>query len=207
MPTPHEIDRLERVRAVTADFSGYQGLYTALLGLFGLWMAFAPISEPGPSLALVPIGMLLIAGLFIVAQRYYRRRFGKVRPRWTMKRVLWIVLLPIALVYGYLALMSVTNVLGVQGGWVFGVFAGVCLAAVGCSDPRARWHYLAGAGLVLAFSLLPLGMFVPSGVHPVEWGYPVMVPLVTGLVLVVNGLLDHRTLVRTLTPVSENGTD
>ncbi|SIO88168.1 hypothetical protein [Nocardiopsis sp. JB363] len=207
MNTPHDIDRLERIRAVTSDFSGYQGLYTALLGLLGLWAAFVPLSGSGPWAELFPVGMLLIAGLFIVTQRYYRRRFGKVRPRWTTKRVLWVVLLPIALVCGYIALMSVTNVLGVQGGWVFGVFVGVCLVAVGCSYPRDRWHYLAGAVLVLAFSLLPLGAITPSGVHPVEWEYPVMVPLVAGLVFVVNGLLDHRTLVRTLTPVSENGTD
>lgn len=207
MHTPHDIDRLERIRAVTSDFSGYQGLYTALLGLFMIWMAFAPISGAGLSLALVPVGILLLAGLFIAAQRYYRSRFGKVRPRWTTKRVLWVVLLPFGLSFGYVVLMSVANVLGVQGGWVFGVFFGVCLAAVGCSDPRARWHYLAGAGLILAFSLLPLGLITPSGVHPVEWEYPVMVPLVMGLVFVVNGLLDHRTLVRTLTPVSENGTD
>lgn len=207
MHTPHDIDRLERIRTVTSDFSGYQGLYTALLGLFGLWMAFAPLSGAGPSLALAPVGMLLLAGLLVVTQRYYRRRFGKVRPRWTTKRVLWVVLLPFGLLFGYVVLMSVANVLGVQGGWVFGVFVGVCLAVVGCSYPRDRWHYLAGAGLVLSFSLLPLGAITPSGVHPVEWEYPVMVPLVTGLVFVVNGLLDHRTLVRTLTPVSENGTD
>lgn len=201
--TPYDIDRLERIRAVTADFSGHQGLYTALLGLFMIWVAFAPLSGAGLFLVLVPVGMLLLAGLFMAAQRYYRRRFGKVRPRWTTKRVLWVVLL----LFGYVVLMSVANVLGLQGGWAFGVFFGVCLAAVGCSDPRARWHYLAGAGLVPAFSLLPLGAITPSGVHPVEWEYPVMVPLVAGLVFVVNGLLDHRTLVRTLTPVSENGTD
>lgn len=207
MHTPYDIDRLARIRAVTSDFSGYQGLYTALLGLFMLWMAFAPISDSGPSLALVPVGILLFAGLFIVTRRYYRRRFGKVRARWTTKRALGVVLLPFGLLLGYVALMSVTNVLGVQGGWVFGVFIGVCLVAVGCFDPRARWHYLVGAGVVLAFTLLPLGALTPSGVHPVEWEYPAMVPLVAGLVFVVNGLLDHRTLVRTLTPVSENGTD
>ncbi|MEU3305496.1 hypothetical protein [Nocardiopsis sp. NPDC006832] len=207
MNTPHDIDRLERIRAVTSDFSGYQGLYTVLLGLFGLWMAFVPLSRGGPWSVLFPVGILLLAGLFIVVQRYYRRRYGKVRALWTTKRVLWLLLLPFGLLLGYVALMSVTNVLGVQGGWVFGVFIGVCLVAVGCSDPRARWHYLVGAGAILVFTLLPLGALAPSGVHPVEWEYPVMVPLVAGLVFVVNGLLDHRTLVRTLTPVSENGTD
>lgn len=207
MNTPCDIDRLEKVRAVTSDFSGYQGLYTALLGLFMVWVAVFPLSQEGPAPGLFPIGPFLIAGLAIAARRYYLRRFGKVRPRWTTKRVLWVVLLPFGLLFGYVALMSVANVLGVQGGWVFGVFFGVCLAAVGCSDLRARWHYLAGSGLVLAFSLLPLGAITPSGVHPVEWEYPVMTSLVTGLIFVVNGLLDHRTLVRTLTPVSENGTD
>ncbi|MGW9553938.1 hypothetical protein ACWGSK_05465 [Nocardiopsis sp. NPDC055551] len=207
MHTPHDIDRLERIRAVTSDFSGYQGLYTALLGLFMVWVAFVPLSRSGPWSVLFPVGILLLAGLFIVVQRYYRRRFGKVHARWTTKRVMWLLLLPFGLLLGYVALMSVTNVLGVQGGWVFGVFIGVCLVAVGCSDPRARWHYLVGAGAILVFTLLPLGALTPSGIHPVEWEYPVMVPLVAGLVFVVNGLLDHRTLVRTLTPVSENGTD
>ena len=207
MNAPYDIDHLEKVRAVTSDFSGYQGLYTALLGLFMVWVAVFPLSQEGPAPVLFPVGPLLIAGLAIAAQRYYLRRFGKVRPRWTTKRVLWVVFLPIGLLFGYVALMSVTNVLGVQGGWVFGVFIGVCVVTIGCSDPRARWHYLVGAASVLAFTLLPLGVLTPSGVHPVEWEYPVMVPLVAGLVLVVNGLLDHRTLVRTLTPVSENGTD
>lgn len=207
MPTPHEIDHLERLRAVTADYSGYQGLYTCLLGLFAIWLALAPLTGAGPLSDLFPVGLLLIAGLFFAAQRYYRRRFGKVRPRWTTRRVLWYFLLPWGLVCFYLALTVTANVLGVQGGWVFGVYLAVCLAGIGCSDPRARWHYLLGAALILTVTLLPSGALLPSGVHPVEWEYPVVVPLVGGLILVVNGLIDHRTLVRTLTPVSENGTD
>lgn len=207
MHTPHDIDHLERIRAVTADFGGYQGLYTCLLGLFGIWVAFTPLPPVGPWTGLFPIGALLLVGLFVAAQRHYRRRFGQVRPRWTTRRVLWLVLVPMGLLFGYLVLMSVTNVLGVQGGWVFGVFIAICLAVIGCSHPRTRWHYLVGAVLLLVLALAPLGALVPSGIHPFEWEYPVMVPLVAGGILVVNGLLDHRTLGRTLTSVSESETD
>lgn len=115
-----------------------------------------------------------------------------------------MVLLPIALVLAYMALMITTNLLGVQGGWVFGVFLAVALFGVGCSDLRNRRHYLVGAVLILTFTVLPLGPLFPSGTHPVEWEYPVTVAVAGGVVFVVNGLLDHRTLVRTLRPAAES---
>lgn len=202
MPASPDIDRLERIRTVTADFGGYQGLYTCLLGLFMVFMSlFQGRFE-------VLVGGLVLMGLLLFAVRgHYRRRFGQVRPRWTTRRVLWVVLLPMGLLIGYLVLIGVTNVLGVQGGWVFGVFIAVFLAVLGFSAPLTRWHYLVGAALLLALIPAPLGTLVPSGIHPFAWEYPIMVPLVAGVILVVNGLLDHRTLVRTLTPVSENETD
>lgn len=204
MTTPHDLDRLQRIREVTSDYGGYQGLYTSLLGVFAICVGLAPLTGEGPLTDLFPVGMLLIAALFIAVQLYYRRRFGQVRPRWTTGRLLWVVLLPIALVLAYMALMITTNLLEVQGGWVFGVFLAVALFGVGCSDLRNRRHYLVGAVLVLTFTVLPLGPLFPSGTHPVEWEYPVTVAVIGGVVFVVNGLLDHRTLVRTLRPAAES---
>jgi hypothetical protein len=205
MTTPHDIDRLQRIRLVTSDYSGYQGLNTCLLGVFGVWLGMAPLTGEGPLTALFPFGVLLIAALFIAVQLYYRRRFGQVRPLRSTRRLVWALFVPIALVFAYMALMITTNILEVQGGWVFGVFIALALLTVWGSDLRHRWHYLVGAVLILAFTVLPLGPLFPSGTHPVEWEYPVMVPVVGGLVFIVNGLLDHRTLARSLRPVAEGG--
>ncbi|GAA1083745.1 hypothetical protein GCM10009642_23260 [Nocardiopsis metallicus] len=81
MTTPHDLDRLQRIREVTSDYGGYQGLYTSLLGVFAICVGLAPLTGEGPLTDLFPVGMLLIAALFIAVQQYYRRRCGRGGPR------------------------------------------------------------------------------------------------------------------------------
>lgn len=202
MSTPHDIDRLKRVRAVTGHYSDFQGLYMCLMGLFLVLMSFA---RPGSDLLLV--GVLVTVVLLFAVRRYYRRRFGEVRPRQTPQRVLARVFVPLLLLASCLVAVTVANAHGVTGTWLFAVFAALALTLGGGPNWRLRLHYPISAAVLLLLLVLPLDALLPSGEHPFDWERPVMVTLVAGALLMVNGLLNHRTLVRTLTPVGENGTD
>jgi hypothetical protein len=149
----------------------------------------------------------VIIALFLLVRAYYRRCFGDVRPLWTSQRIFMRTMLPVLVGLGYLAAIIVTNSFGVTGPWLFAALLIVfCLMMIG-SSWRARAHYLVSAALLAAFILVPLGALPPSGVHPVEWEYPNMIVLLMGAVFVVNGLIDHRRLVRTLPPVTDTATE
>lgn len=204
MPTPHDFDRLERARTVTANYTDSKGLYTVLIGLFlGAMALLVQDGNLGPLFLILPV----IIVLSLLTRAYYRRRFGDVRPLQTPQRIFTRTMLPVLVGLGYLLAIIVAGHLGVIGPWLFAVLLIIsCLTMLG-SSWRARVHYMVSAALLAAFILVPLGALTPSGVHPMEWEYPNMVVLLLGILFVVNGLLDHRTLVRALPPVVEQATE
>ncbi|MEU0241051.1 hypothetical protein ABZ234_25515 [Nocardiopsis sp. NPDC006198] len=207
MTSPHDIDRLHRVRAVTTDLGDYKGLHLLVLGLFLVFLAFAAAGSG----ELIAPGVFLAAGLLLVVGRYYRERFGDVRPLNTAGRAVRRVLLPLLFLPLALVLITLSNVFGLTDGpiSVAGFLSALLLALATGPRWRMRAHYpLAAAAMALA-SLLPLGVLTPSGTHPFLVDSPPMpLPLALGTVLCVCGLLDHRTLVRTLAPAPRtNETD
>src|SRR5690606_26070038 len=75
----HDLEHLDRVRRVTAAYHEFQGLGMVIIGL-GLGV-FA-LTFTG-RLEHAALGLLIMLALFAVTTRYYRRRFGEVRPRRT----------------------------------------------------------------------------------------------------------------------------
>lgn len=204
MPTPHDLDRLERARTVTANYIDSKGLYTVLMGLFLISMTL--LIRDG-NLEPLFLSLPVIIVLSLLLRTYYRWRFGDVRPLQTPQRIFMRTMLPVLVVLGYLLAIIIAGHLGVIGPWLFAVLLIIsCLTMLG-SSWRARVHYMVSAALLAAFILVPLGALTTSGVHPMEWEYPNMVALLLGILFVVNGLLDHRTLVRTLPPVAEPVTE
>ncbi|MBE1456679.1 hypothetical protein H4W79_000893 [Nocardiopsis terrae] len=204
MPTPPEIDRLENARAVTASYTDFKGLYLVIIGLLLGTMAFL-VRDGNLEPLILGLPVFVVLGLLVRA--YYRRRFGDVRPLQTPQRIAARTFLPVLALVAFFTAIAVANNLGVNGVWLFIAFmVGVFLMMVG-SPWRKRIHYLVSAAVLAVLFLAPLGMLTPSGVHPFEWEYPNLAQVTVAVLFVVNGLLDHRTLVRTLTPVSENGTD
>jgi hypothetical protein len=208
MTSPHDLDRLRTARAVTANYTDFKGLYLVLLGLFlGTTALLVRDGNLGPLFLGLPV--VIVAALLVRA--YYQRRFGDVRPLQTPRRIAARTFLPVLILVAYLAAISVANNLGVNGVWLFVTLtATVFLMMVG-SPWRKRVHYLVSAVVLIVLFLLPLGMLTPSGTHPFEWEYPNMAQVTVAVLFVVNGLLDHRVLVRALPPVTEptdeNGTD
>lgn len=208
MTTPHDLDRLATARAVTANYTDFKGLYMVLIGLFiGTVALLVREGNLEPLFLILPVFVVLA----LLVRAYYRRRFGDVRPLQTPQRIAARTFLPVLILVAFLAAIAVANNLGVNGMWLFTAFmVGIFLMMVG-SPWRKRIHYLVSAAVLAGLFLAPLGMLTPSGVHPFEWEYPNLAQVTVAVLFVVNGLLDHRTLVRTLPPVAEptaeNGTD
>ncbi|WP_017581880.1 hypothetical protein [Nocardiopsis valliformis] len=209
MTVPHDFDRLERVRHVTANYVDYQGFYMLVVALFALNLVLLR----GGSLEPLIIGLPLLAALGFLVRWYYRRRFGHVRALFPPSRISAYALLP----FGLVMLSMAGGVLTAQMGWSYGplgvgglVFA-LLFVLLAYPHWRMRAHYLVAAAAVGLASLLPLGMLLPSGVHPLSYAATDTLLVTLAAVLCVGGLLDHRTLARTLPPVTdavtENGTD
>lgn len=209
MTVPHDLERLERVRKVTANYRDYQGLHQLPVALFGLILIFSR----GGNLEPLFIGLLVFFGLNALVRRYYRRRFGHVQALSSPGRTAAYVLVPGSLI----VLVVAAGALSASMGWGDGplgsaglVFT-VLFVMLAYPHWRMRAHYLAAAAVVGLASLLPLGMLMPSGVHPLSFAATESLLVTFAAVLCIGGLLDHRTLVRTLPPVTEtaqeNGTD
>lgn len=208
MPPPHDLDRLETARAVTADYTDFKGLYLVLMGLLlGTAVLFVRDGNLEPLILSLPVFVVLC----LLVRTYYRRRFGDVRPLQTPRRIAARTFLPVLILMAFLVAIAVVNNLGVNGVWLYVTFIAAVFLMMAGSPWRKRVHYLVSAAVLVVLFLLPLGVLTPSGAHPFEWEYPNLAQVTVAVLFVVNGLLDHRTLVRTLPPVAEpaaeNGTD
>ncbi|WP_017585046.1 hypothetical protein [Nocardiopsis ganjiahuensis] len=203
MAVPHDIDRLERIRHVTANYLDYQGLYTSLFGVFLIFLVFM---DQGRLEALI-LGVPVVVTLNILIRRHYRKRFGDVRPLRSPNRTLVQVGVTVLVLGGFLAAVVIANAFDRQGLWIYGLLLMGLLVLTAGWHWRMRPHYLVSAAVALVLFVLPLGALTPSGSHPFEITSPNVLLLVVAVMFVVNGLLDHRTLVRTLRPVAESETD
>lgn len=195
MYTQPELDRLEGVRRSTADYGHRQGLYMVVLGLFVGTLAFARFREE-------PVAPVLVGAVLLAAVAdHYRRRFGTVVPRrkfgrvptWLSSTLLVILVLAVVPVW-----VVVVHGLGVDRHLVGGLlFAGV-FAILGAPNWRERIHYLVSAVVLAAVALIPIGTVLPTGEHPLAIDDPVVLLLVVGALLIVNGAMDHRALVRSI---------
>jgi uncharacterized membrane protein len=163
----------------------------------------------GGSLEPLIIGLPLLVALGFLVRRYYRRRFGHVQALFKPERISVYALLP----FGFVILSMTGGVLTAQAGWIDGplgagglVFA-LLFVLLACPRWRMRAHYLVAAAAVGLASLLPLGTLLPSGVHPLSYAATDTLLVTFAAVLCVGGLLDHRTLVRTLPPVTDAATE
>lgn len=209
MAVPHDIGRLERIRHVTAHYLDYQGLYMLLLGLFALNLLLLRTGSPVPLM----IGVPVIVALGLGVRAYYHRRFGRVRPTIVPARLSGYVLVCVAFLVLPAAVAATSARVGATGEYVGAgglVFAALFLV-LASTNWRLKAHYLLAAIVIGAASLLPLGPLMPSGLHPFGFGSVGVLLVVFAAVAVVGGLIDHRTLVRALPPVTdavtENGTD
>ncbi|MBF8191972.1 hypothetical protein ITP53_41085 [Nonomuraea sp. K274] len=196
MVNSYELDRLDRIRRSTAEHAHRRGLYLAVYGLFLGSLAFDGVRENH----VVPL--LLFAVLLAAAAGYYRGTFGTVVPRRDGARFrAWLI--PV-LLSGVLVVVTAANVTGTAGHLTGGLIFAVLLALIGGPPWPGRGHYPASAVALMALTLAPLGVLTPSGEHPFTAAEPLWQLLLVGALLVVNGLLDHRALVRSLPqPASE----
>ena len=209
MTTHQDLERLERIRHVTANYRDYQGLQQLPVALFVLSLLLVRDGEAGWLLISLPVLMVLSA----LVRRYYRRRFGSVQALSSPGRTAVYMFVLV----GFIVCILLAANLSAAFGWSYGplgaaglVFA-VFFVALAYTHWRMRAHYLVAGAVIGLAGLLPLGMLMPSGVHPLSFAATESLLAAFAAVLCIGGLLDHRTLVRTLPPVTEtaqeNGTD
>jgi hypothetical protein len=186
---------LHEVRAVTANYFFWQGLRWLPMGvvlcvvaavLTGDWVPHA-LRDWG-SLPLLATALWLSTS---VLGRYYRRRFGDVRPDADLHArrtsIKWLVIYP-AMMASMVVDMKMALPLLLSG-----VVWGVSIELYRRSTGGGRIHYAVAAALLSALGLLPLigvGLTGKNGVT--------LLVGVVGVVYIVGGLLDHRALVRIL---------
>ena len=192
-------DRLRQIHDVTDNFFFWQGLRWIPMGaaLLGSAAALSPnLPIPNSLRTWIALPMFVVA-LWLstsVLGRYYARHFGRVRGdpsrHVTRTSVKWLIVYP-----GIIVAMVVDAKLGpplVVSSLAFAL----AIEAYRESTGGGRWHYLVAAIGLVAFSVLPLFGVVQTGKHA-------LTPLIgiVGLIYIVGGVLDHRELVRVLSPI------
>jgi hypothetical protein len=187
---------LRRIHAVTDNFFFWQGLRWVPMGI--ALMVSALSMMPGVP---IPKGIRPWVGLpFIVVAlwlstsvlgRYYARHFGRVRMdlsrHKTRTSVKWFVVYPSMIAGMILDARFHPPVL------VSALAFAAAVEAYRESTGGGRIHYALAAVGFVAFSLLPLFGALTNGIGAVG-----DVVLLTGMVYVVGGVLDHREMVRIL---------
>ncbi|PZG17124.1 hypothetical protein [Nonomuraea aridisoli] len=191
MVNAYELDRLDRIHRSTAEHAHRRGLYLVAYGVLLGFLAFDGVRENH----VVPV--LLFAVLLAAVSGYYRKTFGTVVPRRDGARFRAFWLIPV-LLSGVLVVIIAANVTGTPGYLTGGLIFAVFLASIGGPPWSGRRHYPVSAMVLMALTLAPLGVLTPSGEHPFASADTRWQLLVVGALLVVNGLLDHRALVRSL---------
>ena len=194
-------DRLRRIRDVTDNFFFWQGLRLVPMGVasLGFAMAYSPRLPVAPALR-IWIGLPTLAvALWLswsVLGRYYGRHFGRVEGepsrhvvRTTVK---WLVAYPaIAIAFVVDATLGPPVALSAL------TFA-IAIEAYRQSTGGGREHYIIASLGLVAFSVLPLFGVLSPGKSIIT-----SVVGVVGIIYIVGGVLDHRELVRILTPIPE----
>jgi hypothetical protein len=196
------MEKMQSIRAVTANYFLWQGLRTAAIGpiliVSGLSL-LQPSWYPFDSEDALPLLATLILGCigFLAAGRYYEKTFGSVRglPGQHTRRdvIKWFIVYPVMFLATYLDAKFAPK-LGISG-----IVWAAATLAFWWSTGRGRLHYIPAAILLALTSFLPLFGVIPPGAESVG-----MVMTVVGAVYIVNGVLDHLELMRILPPVRED---
>ena len=192
-------DRLRQIHDVTDNFFFWQGLRWIPMGaaLLGSAAALSPdLPVPNALREWIAIALFVVA-LWLstsVLGRYYARHFGRVRSdpsrHVTRTSVKWLVVYP-----GIIVAMLIDARLAPPVVVSSLAFA-MAIEAYRRSTGRGRGHYIVAAIGLVAFSVLPLFGVLQAGKHA-------LTPLIgiVGLIYIVGGVLDHRELVRILSPI------
>ena len=195
-------DRLRQIHDVTDNFFFWQGLRwipmgVALLGCAAVSVRGLPISQTVREWIAFP---LFAAALWVstsVLGRYYARQFGRVRgdpSRHRLRtRIKWLIVYPMIIVAMLVDARFGPPVI------VSSVAFAIAIEAFRQSTGGGRRHYIVAAIGLIAFAILPLLDLMPAGKYS-------LAPLIgiIGLIYIVGGVLDHRELVRVLTPLQED---
>lgn len=193
----------ERVRYVTRNFGDLQGLKSVLTG--ALFLAMVPMYASGFQWGLVlMVAVLLGVGpLWLVVDRYYELRFGRVRaasgghPRSrTLIRAAGMAVYVVAVV-GEIQLQPTVSLLAI----------GMALTTLAFwwTERPFKGYYLVVSALLVGVALLPLIGLLPSERSP-QFNSG-MVFVITGAFLILRGVMDHRWLVRNMKPLPEEEGD
>jgi len=218
-------ERLQRIQFVTRYYDWLQGLrflpFGVLMAGFALWLALLPLEGGTPAtLGAIALGVGLVAtlGLYPLVGGYYQRRFGEVRSSQAMKQTrlrltLLFAVAGMALAFGLVALGLRGVGPGFSMSWALAISA-AALVAYWAAIGRFVPHYPPIAGAMLLVALLhALGLNpLCDWLHVGDAASTVRCDLVTfhaawGVALMVLALLDHRLLVRTLSPASADAAE
>ena len=153
--TMDDLERGERVRAVTDNFFFWQGLRFIALGPVVMVAALANMPAGHERIGKAVLIACVIAAIFAssLVGRRYRRDFGSVRPlpgaHATRSRVKWLLVYP--LMFGALAL----DLLWPQPIFVSGPVWAAGLLLYRLSTGGGRFHYVALAAALAALVIAP----------------------------------------------------
>ncbi|MFP2958839.1 hypothetical protein ACLEPN_13585 [Myxococcus sp. 1LA] len=218
-------ERLQRIQFVTRYYDWLQGLrflpFGVLLAGFALWLALLPPNGGTPAAVgaiALAVGMVATLVSYPLVGGYYQRRFGEVRPSQAMKQTrlkltLLFAVAGLALAFGLMALSMRGAGPGLPVSGALAVSA-AALVAYWAAIGRFVPHYPPIAGAMLLVAILhALGLNPLCGwMHAGDAASNVRCDLVTfhaawGVALTVLAILDHRLLVRTLSPAPADATE
>jgi hypothetical protein len=193
---------LRRIRAVTDNFFFWQGLRWVPFGV--ALIAFSAGMDPSMPIPKglrpwfgVPFMLLAMWLSTSVLGQYYARTFGRVRTdpsRHTLRTsVKWLI------VYPAIALAMVVDAKWQPPVYVSALVFAAAIEAYRESTGGGRLHYIVASISLLALGILPLMRQMPTGRPSLS-----LVTAILGAIYVIGGLLDHRELVRTLSPSDDD---
>lgn len=186
----------ESLRSTASDYHVLRGLLAVPVGCL-LIVSAAGNARWGPlrhDWVFVAAALVLALSAALI-NRYYNEHFGRVTPSPAHQRRS-----AAAAVLGVVLMLPVTLLLRSRASWSLDLPVNAIAATFGllmlgyyAATVRLRPHHLVIWGSLVVVGLAP----VWTGGDPSNTGI-----LLTGIALIVNGLLDHRELVRSLTPTT-----
>ncbi len=189
-------DSLQSIRIFTHYYSSFQGLKNIPLGLFILVLGLQRLGLPflgqqGDCTVTLPLLLLTLIS-YLVIERYYHRRFGKVTlrpsPRERFLDILFSIIIPaLALVLEWI-LFRLHVFLQVS---LVALSMGILIAGMGWLT--RRWYYQAFGILMGLTGILPL-IKNTSAWSPTYGTFGLIFDAVFAFGILSTSLLDHRRL-------------
>jgi hypothetical protein len=200
------MERLEKIRFVTANFNHLKGLNLAIIGLFTAGAGIWTNSRQG-DLSLFFVLLIVLVPLKLLVDRYYHKSFGRVSANPKDRRREVVISITAGLLGLAAFVLDTSGVLKVSAVGLFFAFAFLFeyLGANRTYPGRYLSHYLVFAAVSALISLLPLAGWDSF------WstlGFSSHIPGVMtaiGLIMIAAGLFDHGFLARSFSPQAEDG--